>query len=163
MTHCPIEDVLLDYIAGSLSTAQAAEFERHAKECSRCDAMSLAQAAVWRSLDEWKPEPVSAGFNRELWRRIDAESAAPSWSERFANAFRVNFWKQVVPLAAVMALVATGYVMDHRSQAPVAKPGTAVVMTAAEGDSLERTLDDMQLLEAVDASATAAKPLADVM
>ncbi|HVW09423.1 MAG TPA: hypothetical protein VHC90_12615 [Bryobacteraceae bacterium] len=162
MKHCPSEDVLLDYIAGSLSTARIAEFERHAKECSRCEAMTLAQATVWRSLDEWKPEPVSAGFNRELWRRIDAEAVPPSWSSRFSEVFRLHFWKQAVPLAGVLALVVTGYLMDHRGQTPVTKPGVAVVVTATEGDSLERTLDDLQLLEAVDTTA-AVKPAADVM
>ena len=155
MTHCPTEDVLLDYVAGSLNAAQLAEFERHAKECSRCDALVASQAAVWRSLDEWKPEPVSAGFNRELWRRIDAEAAAPSWRAR------LHFWKQVAPLAAVLALVVTGFVMDRHSHPQVTAPA-AVAVSATEADQLERTLDDLQLLEAVD-TATPAKPAADLM
>lgn len=162
MTHCPTDDVLLDYIAGSLSAAQAAEFARHAKDCSRCEAVCASQAAVWRSLDEWKPAPVSAGFNRELWRRIDEEASAPSWGDRLAEALRLNFWKQVVPLAAVLMVVMTGWVMDHRSQPPVPGKGTAVVVTAAEGDSLERALDDLQLLEAVDTTASV-KPASNVM
>jgi len=155
MTHCPTEDILLDYVAGSLNGTQLAEFERHAKECSRCDALVASQAAVWRSLDEWKPEPVSAGFNRELWRRIDAEAAAPSWRAR------LHFWKQVAPLAAVLALVVTGFVMDRHSH-PQVKAPAAVAVSATEADQLERTLDDLQLLEAVD-TATPAKPAADLM
>jgi anti-sigma factor RsiW len=154
MTHCPTEDVLLDYVAGSLNAAQAAEFERHLKECSRCDAVIASQAAVWRSLDEWKPEPVTAGFNRELWRRIDAE-AAPSW---WAG---LHFWKQVAPLAAVLALVVTGFVMDQHSHAPVRTPA-AVTASTSEVDQLERALDDLQLLEAVD-TASSVKPAADLM
>jgi len=155
MTHCPTEDILLDYVAGSLNAAQLAGFERHAKECSRCDALVASQAAVWRSLDEWKPEPVSAGFNRELWRRIDADAAEPSWMAR------LSFWKQVAPLAAVLALVVTGFVMDSHSRPPVTAPA-AVAVSASEADQLERTLDDLQLLEAVD-TATPAKPAADLM
>jgi anti-sigma factor RsiW len=155
MRHCPTEDVLLDYVAGSLAAAQLAEFERHAKECSRCDALAASQAAVWRNLEEWKPEPVSAGFNRELWRRIDADAAAPSWTAR------LHFWKQLAPLAAVLALVVTGFVMDHHSHPPVTAPA-AVAVSASEADQLERTLDDLQLLEAVD-TATPAKPAADLM
>jgi anti-sigma factor RsiW len=161
MTHCPTEDVLLDYVAGSLNAARKAEFERHAKECSRCDALVASQAAVWRSLDEWKPEPVSAGFNRELWRRIDADSAAPSWSERLAETLRLQFWKRVAPLGAVLALVVTGYVMDHHSSRPVTGPA-AVTVSASEADQLERALDDLQLLEAVD-TASRVKPAADLM
>jgi hypothetical protein len=155
MTHCPTEDVLLDYVAGALAGAQLAEFERHAKECSRCDALVTSQAAVWRSLDEWKPEPVSAEFNRDLWRRIDADAAAPS---RWAL---LHFWKQVLPLAVVMALVVTGFVMDRQSPQPATTPAAAAV-SAAEADQLERALDDLQLLEAVD-TASPAKPAADVM
>ncbi len=155
MTHCPSEDILLDYVAGALAPAQAAGFERHAKECSRCDALVASQASVWRSLDEWKPEPVSAEFNRELWRRIDADAAAPSWTAR------LHFWKQLAPLAALLALVATGFVMDHHSQPPAAAPAS-VAVSASEADQLERTLDDLQLLEAVD-TATPARPAADLM
>jgi len=155
MTHCPTEDVLLNYVAGSLNAAQMAEFERHAKECSRCDALAASQAAVWRSLDEWKPEPVSAGFNRELWRRIDADATAPSWTAR------LSFWKQVAPLAALLALVVTGFVMDHHSHPAVTTPA-AVAVSITEADQLERTLDDLQLLEAVD-TATPVKPAAELM
>jgi anti-sigma factor RsiW len=155
MTHCPTEDILLDYVAGSLAAAQVAEFERHAKECSRCDALVASQAAVWRSLDEWKPEPVSAGFNRELWRRIDADAAAPSWTAR------LHFWKELAPLLALLALVVTGFVMDHHSRPQVTAPAT-VAVSVTEADQLERTLDDLQLLEAVD-TATPAKPAADLM
>jgi anti-sigma factor RsiW len=155
MTHCPTEDVLLDYVAGSLNAAQLAEFERHTKECSRCDALAASQATVWRSLDEWKPEPVSAGFNRELWRRIDEEAAASSWWAM------LHSWKRIAPLAAVLALVVTGYVMDHHSSRPVTAPA-AVAVSASEADQLERALDDLQLLEAVD-TASSAKPAADLM
>ena len=154
MTHCPTEDVLLDYVAGSLTAAQVAAFKRHAKECSRCDALVASQAVVWRSLDEWKPAPVSAGFNRELWRRIDAEAAESSWTAR------LHFWKQLAPLAALLALVVTGFLMDHHSQ-PQVTPA-AVAVSASEADQLERTLDDLQLLEAVD-TATPTKPAADLM
>src|SRR6185312_16043142 len=132
MTHCPTEDVLLDYVAGSLNAAQLAEFERHTKECSRCDALAASQATVWRSLDEWKPEPVSAGFNRELWRRIDEEAAASSWWAM------LHSWKRIAPRAAVLAVA------------------------ASEADQLERALDDLQLLEAVD-TASSAKPAVDLM
>jgi len=154
MTHCPTEDVLLDYVAGSLNAAQAAGFERHAKECSRCDALLASQAAVWRGLDEWKPEPVSAGFNRELWRRIDAEAAPPLWSA-------LRFWKQLAPLVAVLALVVTGYMLDHRAQQAVTAPA-AVTVSTSEADQLERALDDLQLLETVD-TASSAKPASDLM
>ena len=157
MTHCPTEDVLLDYISGSLEPAKAAMFERHADQCAHCAALRTAQAAVWRSMDEWKPAPVSEGFNRELWRRIDAEPEASAWM------FRFSFWKQLAPLAVAMALVVTAFVFDHSTRQPL-KPASAsaVIVTVSEADQIERALDDIQLLEAADTSV-AVKPGAGVM
>lgn len=160
--NCPTEDVLLDYISGSLSAAQAAAFERHTDECSRCGALASSQAAVWRSLDVWKPAPVSADFNRELWRRIDAEAQAPSWGRRLAETLHLNLWKQITPLAAAMALIVTAYVMDHHAHQPVPAPA-AVAVTASEADQLERALDDIQLLDAVNEASATQKPASSLM
>ena len=165
-THCPSEDVLLDYTAGCLDPAQAAMFERHAEQCAHCAALRNAQAAVWQSLDEWKPAAVSAGFNRELWRRIDVEAQTLSWSQRLVSAMHFKLWKQVAPLAVAMALVVTAFVLDHSTPQPgkvVSTTGAAIVVTVGEADQLERTLDDMQLLHEVDAEAAAAKPDSRVM
>src|SRR5580698_10572085 len=87
MTNCPTEDVLLDYVSGHLDPAKVAMFDHHADGCSQCAALRTAQAAIWRSMDEWKPEPVSEGFNRELWRRIDAEEQNASWTTNWSRRF----------------------------------------------------------------------------
>jgi len=166
MTGCPSDDVLLDYTAGHLDPVKAALFARHADSCARCASLRTAQAAVWQRMDEWKPAPVSAGFNRELWRRIDAEAKASSWTHRLAVVMHFRFWKQAAPLAVAMALVVTAFVWDHSATQPgkpVATAGTAIVVTVSEADQLERTLDDMQLLHEVDAEVAAAKPEPRVM
>jgi uncharacterized Zn-binding protein involved in type VI secretion len=157
--NCPNEEVLLDYIAGRLDGAQASLFARHGDECARCGQLVAAQAAVWRSLDEWKPAPVSAGFNRELWRRIDADEEASSWRRDLGAALRFDFWKRLAPLA--VALVVTGYMLDHSGK-PIARTGSgsvaAFVVTASDADQLDRALDDLQLLHEADtASSTPAK------
>jgi anti-sigma factor RsiW len=166
MTNCPTEDVLLDYTAGCLDPVQTALFERHADQCAHCAALRTAQAEVWLRLDEWKPNPVSAGFNRELWRRIDADSQSPSWTSRLAEVMKFDFWKQVAPLAVAVALVVTGYVLDHSGH-PLAKPQTnttaSIAVTVSDADQLEQALDEIQLLHQVDAEAAAAKADSRVM
>jgi len=166
-TNCPTEDVLLDYTAGCLDPAQAVLFERHADKCARCAELRAAQAAVWRSLDEWKPAPVGGGFNRELWRKIDADAEqAYSWRRSLAAATQFGFWKRAAPLAVAVALVVTGFMLDHsagrRGTPQTNTPGT-VVLTASEADQLERALDDIQLLGDVDAASAPAKPDSNLM
>jgi anti-sigma factor RsiW len=163
-TDCPTEDILLDYIAGRLNHAQALLFETHADHCARCAALRTSQAAVWQSLDEWKPAPVSEGFNRELWRRIDADAQQSSWTRELAAALQFSFWKRLAPLAVAVALIATGFMFDHGGK----QTGTiqtnshaSIVITASEADQMERALDDIQLLDEVDASAAA--PASSVM
>lgn len=155
MTNCPKEDILLDYIAGRQNAVDAAIFDRHADQCAHCAALRTAQLAVWRSLDEWKPTPVSAGFNRELWRRIDAEAKSPSLMHQLTAGF--NLWKRAAPLAVAVALVVSAFVLDHSRQKPVKMQEGAVLVTAGEADQLEQTLDDMQLLHQVNVEAAAAK------
>jgi len=164
-TNCPTEDMLLDYIAGRLNRTQASLFEAHAEHCAHCAALRTSQAAVWQSLDEWKPAPVSAGFNRELWRRIDADARQSSWTRELAAALQFSFWKRLAPLAVAVALIATGFVFDHAGkQAGTIQPESAasIVITASEADQLDRALDDIQLLDEVDASAPA-QPASSVM
>ncbi len=166
-TNCPTEDMLLDYIAGRLNRTQASLFEAHAEHCARCAAMRMSQAAVWRGLDEWKPAPVSAGFNRELWRRIDEEARQSSWTREFAVALQFSFWKRLAPLAVAMAVIVTAFVFDHSGKQPgkiQSDSPSSIVITASEADQLDRALDDIQLLNEVDAATAApAKPDSSVM
>ena len=162
--NCPTEDVLLDYTAGRLEPARAFLFERHAESCTRCEELRAAQSAVWLSLDEWKLAPVSAGFNRELWRRIDADAQTPSfWTRDLARelheALQFSFWKRLAPLAVALALVATAFVFDHSGK-PRANAAAAVVVTVSDADQLDRALDDIQLLHE---ATTPAKPASGVM
>ncbi len=162
MTNCPTEDILLDYTAGQLGPEQSAQFERHADGCARCSQLRSAQATIWLALDEWKPAPVSEGFNRELWRKIDAD--ANSGFSRLRSGLRFNLWKQVAPLGVATAVIITAFVFDHnvKQSAPV-PAGSAIVVTVSDADQLERTLDDIQLLREVDAVQTGAKPQTEIM
>ena len=157
--NCPTEDVLLDYTAGRLDHARAFLFEKHAENCARCGELRAAQSAVWLSLDEWKLAPVSAGFNRELWRRIDADAETPSWTRELGAALQVGFWKRLAPLAVAVALVVTAFVYDHSGK-PQANATSRVVVTVSDADQLDRALDDIQLLHE---ATTPAKPASGVM
>jgi anti-sigma factor RsiW len=160
LTQCPTEDLLLDYAAGHLDPVKVELFDRHADSCARCASLRAAQVAVWRSMDEWKPAPVGEGFNRELWRRIDAEEQKVSWAGRLASAMPFgHLWKRAAPLAVVMALVVTAFVWDHSAkQTALPAAGAApIVVTVSDADQLEQTLDDIQLLHEVNAEAAAAK------
>lgn len=162
-TNCPTEDVLLDYTAGRLDPAKAAMFERHADQCAHCAALRAAQAAIWRCLDEWKPAPVSEGFNRELWRRIDADAEPASWIDEWekglARAMDFSFWKRAAPLAVAIALVVTAFMFDHSGSRSMKQANTTapIIVTASDADQLERALDDIQLLGEVDAASAPAK------
>jgi hypothetical protein len=166
MTECPPEDVVLDYGAGRLSVAEAALFDRHAESCERCARMRAAQMSVWNDLDAWKPVPVSESFNRELWRRIDADPQV-SWRQRLMETMRRSFWMPAAPLAVVAALIVTAVVINRPGKQPGVLPAagsTPAVVTVRDADQLERALDDIQLLHEVDAeSAASSKPDSKVM
>jgi anti-sigma factor RsiW len=159
MTHCPAEDVLLDYVSGHLDPVKVALFERHADGCAQCAALRTAQTAIWRSMDEWKPAPVSEGFNRELWRRIDSEEQTASWAQRIAGMMTLSLWKRVAPVALAMTVAVTVFVLHsgNESGKPVTNAPASIVLTVSDADQLEQTLDDIQLLHEVDAEAAAAK------
>ncbi len=159
MTSCPADEVLLDYTAGRLDAAELAAFESHAESCARCGDLRAAQSAVWVNLDAWKPEPVSSGFNRELWRKIDAEAAQPAWNERLLAS--LGLWKRIAPIAVAAALVVTAFVWNdspRNGHSPTQKKA-AIVVSASDADQLERALDDIQLLHEIDA----ARPEAGVL
>ena len=155
---CPLQsentlDILLDYSAGKLDRVRAAQFEQHQLVCAECSAFLAGQTDVWQTLDVWEPEPVSADFNRRLWQRIDAETSAP-WYRKLADALRMGAWKPAIPLTAAVLLVTAGFMLDHQSARPVTPAmETAGGVSVIDADQVEKTLDDIQLLGKLDASA----------
>ena len=73
---CPSETpesvaLLLALSAGKLEGPQAAALEEHAAACPACRAFTAAQDTVWQSLDKWEAPPVSADFDRRLYRHLE--------------------------------------------------------------------------------------------
>jgi anti-sigma factor RsiW len=157
--NCPLQsedtlDLLLDYAAGRLDRARSAVLERHMELCASCAAFRTEQKVLWNALDEWEPEPVSLGFNRKLWQRIDAIAAEP-WYRRFMDAFRFGGWKPAFPLAAAACVITAGFLLDH-TNAPKSKSAAITAgVSVAEVDQVEKTLDDLKLLRQLDSASHA--------
>lgn len=142
-------DVLLDYSAGRLDAARTNLLEQHMMECSKCAEFRSGQHRVWQAMDGYMAPPLSADFNRGVWRKIDAAAAEP-WYRNLGRVLSEGVWKPVFPLAAAVLLVAVGFVSDHRDS----KTSAAVVpVTVAEAQQVQNTLEDLQLLQNLDASA----------
>lgn len=147
-------DVLLDYSAGRLDAARVNLLERHMMECSQCAEFRAGQQQVWQAMDEYLAPLPSADFNRGVWRKIDAAAADP-WYRNLGRVVRDGAWKPVFPMAAAVLLVAAGFVFDHRN-ASSAVP----TVTVAEANQVQNTLEDLQLLQNLDASeAEVAEPI----
>lgn len=142
-------EVLLDYSAGKLDAARAAELASHIRECPECAALVEAQSKVWDALDAWKPVEVSPDFDAELYARISRDSA-PAWRRWLS-------WKPL-PLAAAAAVLLLALAIrvpdwgDRIPEAPV--PAAEVQVPAAarevhtvaiDADQVEQALEDTDL------------------
>ncbi|MES1258099.1 MAG: hypothetical protein ABUS51_06700 [Acidobacteriota bacterium] len=163
--NCPLlseqtADVLLDYSAGRLEGAKAAKLEAHMTRCARCAGFRAGQTELWAVLDAWEPQPVSMGFNRELWRKIDQAAAAP-WHRKLADALRFGGGEQAFPLATATVLVVAGILLDHHRPAATSQNFASPGVSMTEADQVEKTLDDIQLLRQFDAVAadTSKRPM----
>jgi hypothetical protein len=100
------------------------------------------QQLVWNALSQWEVDPVSAGFDRRLYRAIDAQPV--SWKDRLFRPLQ-PLWRPIIPLAAACLLIAVGVVL-HTPQATLATAPSHVAVEKIEAEQVERTLDDMQML-----------------
>jgi anti-sigma factor RsiW len=141
---CPIRtqenaDWLLEYAAGRLDRERTALMARHVETCRECARFVEGQQRVWNALSQWDVDPVSAGFDRRLYRTIEAQP--DSWKDRLFRPLQ-PWLRHVIPLVAACLLIAVGVVLH----APQATMTTAPSQAAVEADQVERTLDDMQML-----------------
>jgi anti-sigma factor RsiW len=146
--NCPIKtqensDWMLDYAAGRLDGERAALVERHVETCHDCARFVEAQQVVWNALSQWSPQPVSADFDRRLYREI-GRATHVSWVDRIFRPLQ-PLWRPVVPLAAACLLIVAGVVL-HTPQAMVSSGDSRARVEKIEPEQVERTLDDMQML-----------------
>ena len=144
--------LLLNFAAGRLDGTRAGRVSRHALHCDACTEFIAGQTAVWSALEEWEMAPVSPSFNRRFWNRVAELDRAP-WYTRFADALRFG-WKPAIPVAAVVLVVAAGFLMDHRDITPARRSASGNSVSIMEVDQMERSLDDLQLLKQLDTTVT---------
>lgn len=139
---CPTQDrnaeVLLDYCAGTLDPARAAEFSRHLEGCVDCRRLVETQREVWSTLDRWTAAEVSPDFDARLYARIAREQAKPAWTAWFRP-----LWKPALPLAVACAVLAVGFLV--RPPRPVDN-SPQVRADKIDIEQVEQTLADLDML-----------------
>src|SRR3989442_816691 len=157
--RCPIEtqenaELLLSYSARRLNPESTAILEAHMELCPACREFRDGQRALWEALDQWEARPVSADFDRRLYRRIE-EQEQQGWWTRVFGSMRPMFLRPALPLAATACLVlVAGFILDD--------PGRMLVPAVEnpqvrEGEQLERALDDLEMLRHFNVVAPAAE------
>ncbi|HEU0122297.1 MAG TPA: hypothetical protein VFQ91_17335 [Bryobacteraceae bacterium] len=157
---CPLqtgnEDVLFDYCAHSLDAQRRAMLEQHMSRCTECADMVRQQSAVWDALDAYDADPISPGFNRTLFARIEAAERVPFWQRIWApvNDYLQGqpVWKPVLSLVAASAVVAVVFLAqdDHRRAAAHRSPASVDVRDIEQA---ERALEDMEMLRQLEATS----------
>jgi hypothetical protein len=150
--RCPQEtgegvEIILAYLGDRLGPGKRDEFVAHLDECEGCQELLLAQSVVFDALEAWNPEPVSAGFDRDLYARIEAEEARGGWWRRL---FGPGTRKPAMVLATACLLVVAGFLMR-----PVADSG-AGNMSAVEPvdiEQVEQAVEDLEMLYLLDNTA----------
>jgi len=150
--NCPLgtrdqAELLVAYSSHKLDRGQAAVLEEHIAGCAPCREFVRAQQAVWDALDVWEAEPVSADFDRRLYRRIDAQV---TWWDRLMRPLQPLMFHKNVSLAAAAGLVlALGLVLNQTAappQRPAAKSGQVADMEGLQPDQVVKALDEMEAL-----------------
>ncbi|HTP34205.1 MAG TPA: hypothetical protein VMJ75_18635 [Candidatus Acidoferrales bacterium] len=147
--NCPLHDretaaQLLGYCARKLDTESQAILERHIAVCPECLKFAESQRAVWEALEAWEAEPVSADFDRRLYRRIEEDG---TWWDRLVRPLRplVRHWNVAASAAGVFVLLAAGLLLNQRPAVPEAAKDTAQV-EQVQPEQVEHALDAMDML-----------------
>jgi hypothetical protein len=144
--NCPLQnrenaEQLLDYCTRKLDFQSAAIMERHISVCPECRQFAENQRAVWEALDRWEVEPVSAGFDRRLYQRI--ESDVPWWPRMMRPL--TQHWNVTASCAGVFVLLMAGVLLNHPTTVPQVSRDTAQV-EQVQPEQVENALDAMDML-----------------
>jgi anti-sigma factor RsiW len=138
---------LLAYSSRKLDPSRVAALEKHLAGCPACREFVAQQRAVWDALDTWEPEPVSADFNRRLYRRIENQAR---WWDGLLQPLRPLILNRPLPLAAAAAVLLFTAVMLERPAAPPKAPAHSgadlVAVESLQPDQLVKALDEMEEL-----------------
>ena len=160
---CPIEtqdnaELLLSYSARRLNPEITAILEAHMEVCPQCREFRDSQRTLWEALDQWEARPISADFNRRLYRKIE-EQEKLGWWEHIFGAGRPMFLRPALPLAATACLVlVAGFMIDNPGRFVTPAPENP---QAREVEQVERTLEDMEMLRQFNLVSTPVKEEGD--
>ena len=144
---CPLQtknaDVLLAYCSRKLGIEETALLDKHIETCAECRSMAEAQRTVWAALDTWEEIPVSADFDRRLYRRIEEQKRIPWWRQWLVPAIGAP-GKPALALGAICATVFCAFLLKGPELTDM---GTQVALEANEIDQAERVLEDLDMLK----------------
>jgi anti-sigma factor RsiW len=146
--NCPREipentQVLLDYGARKLDSERTAVLERHLEICASCREFAAQQRTLWEAMDSWEAPPVSADFDRRLYRRIEREVSL--W-DMLVRPFRPLLVRRGLPIAAAACLlVMAGVLIDQPAGKPMQQKDMAQ-MESVQPEQVEQALDAMEML-----------------
>jgi anti-sigma factor RsiW len=146
--RCPIEtqesaELLLAYSHRKLDAETAAILEQHINGCPACREIADGQRAVWEAMDRWEAPPVSADFDRRLYRRIEEEV---SFWDRMLRPFRPFLVRQGLPVAAAATLlIVAGLLVERPANVPPRVPVSAQVDVVAP-EQADHALQEMEMM-----------------
>ncbi len=142
MTREQVLDRILNPPGPPLDPAEEQEFERWLNEEPELRAMFEQQTELFAVMDGWETPEPSAGFDREVYARIERDAEQRRWWNRLWFAS----WKPAMAagLGAAAALIGV-LLLDQ----PPAEAPQVAVKTAADAEyyeEMERALDDLEML-----------------
>lgn len=132
--HVTDEELMLDYY-GERSPEQRAEMRSHLEVCERCQALDRELRGVLALVDTEPVQEAPAGFEREMWARLEPQIAARN----------PTFWKFELPrwslAAAAVALAAASFALGRVwAPAPAPLPGPSIGSVASDAGTIGERL-----------------------
>ena len=155
-------ELLLAYCARTLDPETTVRLEQHLAVCPSCRELQARQLAVGEALSAWEAAPVSADFDRRLYRRIEAEAHASWWSRLLRPLepmFGPGLFSRGLPVGATLCLLLMASVLLQQSDrivVPDRDLASDVRLEAVQPDDVQRALDDMDMLRTIRMTVTEA-------
>ena len=61
------------------------QVQAHIASCPSCREFRDGQRALWEALDQWEARPISADFDRRLYRKIEEQEQLGWWARVFGS------------------------------------------------------------------------------
>jgi hypothetical protein len=135
--RCPIESgegqLLLDRV-------RSASLGDHIRDCPACREFAAARRSVDSALDLWDAPPVSADFDRRLYRRIQKDVR---WWDVLVRHLHPPSTSRILPVATAAGLLLAAGLWIER---PEPSPHSAVI-EALPAEQAEHALQDMETMQ----------------